>query len=334
MSLRYILAHAALLGTLATPALAQRPARPVVEMPPATGALPAAWTAAPLIPLWPEGPPGGGFSRVAVPTGTPATFLRNIDRPAMRLFRPAHPNGATILVTPGGAYQFLSIRNEGVDVAARLNALGYTVYVLLYRLPDEGWRDRADVPLQDAQRAMRMVRAAATTDGLDPHRIAVLGFSAGGHLAATLETDFAQTVYPPRDAIDRIDARPDAAGLIYPVIAVTAPETHALSAANLLGKTPDAATIARRSPATHVSATTPPTFLVHALDDDAVTPDNSLIMLAALRRAHRPVEAHFVEEGGHGFGTGPDALPAGHWIEGFDRWLKRTFATVRGGSAG
>ncbi|KQM13748.1 esterase [Sphingomonas sp. Leaf24] len=287
---------------------------------------PTAWTSAPFVPLWTGAPPGGGFKAVAVPANDPATFLRNIDQPGLRRFTPARPNGASVLVIPGGAYTFLSIGNEGVDIAGRLTALGYTVYVLTYRLPGEGWADRADVPLQDAQRGLRMVRAAATKDGLDPHKIAVLGFSAGGHLAATLETDFAQAVHAPRDAIDRIDARPDAAALIYPVIAATAPFTHAQSAAQLLGKNPDPAAIARRSPAGHVTATTPPTFLLHAMDDGAVVPDNSLLMMAALRRAGRPVEAHFLAEGGHGFGVGPANLPAGHWVEMFDRWLQRSLA--------
>ncbi|KZE17088.1 MULTISPECIES: alpha/beta hydrolase [Sphingomonas] len=302
-------------------AVAQKPAA-MAERP----APPAAWTAAPFVPLWTGTPPGGGFRPVTVPADSPATFLRNIDRPGLRLFRPARANGASVLVVPGGAYDFLSIGNEGVEIAERLNALGYTVYVLVYRLPGEGWANRADVPLQDAQRGLRMVRAAASKDGLDPHRVAVLGFSAGGHLAATLETDFAQTVYPAHDAVDRIDARPDAAALIYPVIAAAPPFTHALSAERLLGKKPSAAAIARRSPADHVTATTPPTFLLHAMDDGAVVPDNSMAMMAALRRAGRPVEAHFAAEGGHGFGVGSPTLPVGHWVETFDHWLQRQFA--------
>ena len=302
-------------------AVAQKPAA-MAERP----APPAAWTAAPFVPLWTGTPPGGGFRPVTVPADSPATFLRNIEQPGLRLFRPARANGASVLVVPGGAYDFLSIGNEGVDIAQRLNALGYTVYVLVYRLPGEGWANRADVPLQDAQRGLRMVRAAASKDGLDPHRVAVLGFSAGGHLAATLETDFAQIVYPARDAVDRIDARPDAAALIYPVIAAAPPFTHALSAERLLGKKPSAAAIARRSPADHVTATTPPTFLLHAMDDGAVVPDNSMAMMAALRRAGRPVEAHFAAEGGHGFGVGSPTLPVGHWVETFDHWLQRQFA--------
>lgn len=310
-----LLSLALLPGTVAAQGkVAERPAPPV------------AWTGAPFVPLWTGTPPGGGFRRVAVPADSPATFLRNIEQPGLRLFRPAHANGASVLVIPGGAYDFLSIGNEGVDISQRLNALGYTVYVLVYRLPGEGWTNRSDVPLQDAQRGLRMVRAAAMKDRLDPHRVAVLGFSAGGHLAATLETDFAQTVYPARDATDRIDARPDAAALIYPVIAAKPPFTHALSAERLLGRNPSAAAVVRRSPADHVTATTPPTFLLHAMDDGAVVPDNSMAMMAALRRAGRPVEAHFLAEGGHGFGVGSPSLPAGHWLETFDHWLQREFA--------
>ncbi|WP_288338625.1 alpha/beta hydrolase [uncultured Sphingomonas sp.] len=318
--------HAAvpLLALAMLPSLANAQASAVVVT--ERTAPPPAWAAAPFLPLWDGAPPGGGFRPAPVPPKDPVTFLRNIDKPGLRRFTPTHPNGASVLVIPGGAYTFLSIGNEGLDIAGRLTALGYTVYVLVYRLPGEGWTNRADVPLQDAQRGLRMVRAAAIKDGLDPHKVAVLGFSAGGHLAATLETDFGQTVYPPRDSTDRIDARPDAAALIYPVIAAAAPFTHALSAEKLLGMAADAAAVARRSPAEHVTATTPPTFLLHTMDDDAVVPDNSLMMMAALRRAGRPVEAHFVAEGGHGFGVGPAALPVGAWVPMLDRWLQRIFA--------
>ncbi|WP_082458570.1 alpha/beta hydrolase [Sphingomonas sp. Leaf10] len=310
------------LALLSPTASAQTPPAAVAERP----SPPAAWTSAPFVPLWTGTPPGGGFRAGAVPANDPATFLRNIDRPGLRVFKPVRANGASVLVIPGGAYTFLSIGNEGVDIAGRLTALGYTVHVLTYRLPGEGWANRADVPLQDAQRALRMVRAAATRDGLDPHKVAVVGFSAGGHLAATLETDFAQAVYRPSDATDRIDARPDAAALIYPVIAAAPPFTHAQSAEKLLGKNPDAAAVARRSPAQHVTGATPPTFLLHAMDDGAVVPDNSLLMMAALRTAGRPVEAHFLTEGGHGFGVGTATMPAGHWVEMLDRWLQRIFA--------
>ncbi|WP_227698474.1 alpha/beta hydrolase [Sphingomonas hengshuiensis] len=296
-------------------------------MQPALGPLPEAWRAAEVIPLWTGAMPESGFKAHPVPADSPGTFLRNIETPAMRLFRPARPNGAAVLVIPGGAYDFISILNEGVSVAENLTAKGYTVFVLTYRLPGEGWSHRADVPLQDAQRALRTIRAKAADFGLQQGRFAVLGFSAGGHLAATLATDFGQEVYTARDATDRLDARPDAVGLIYPVITAKPPFTHGLSAERLLGTRPTPEAIARRSPADRVTTATPPTFLVHSLDDGAVPVENSLLMLEALRAAKRPVEAHFFEEGGHGYGLGAPEASTGHWIDSFDLWLQRVFAT-------
>lgn len=307
---------------------APQPQRPRLSMQPALGPLPEAWQKAEVLPLWPGNTmPETGFKSHPVPADAPGTFLRNIDKPALRLFRPAKANGAAVLVIPGGAYDFISILNEGVSVAENLTAKGYTVFVLTYRLPGEGWSHRADVPLQDAQRAMRVIRADAAKYGLQPGRFAVLGFSAGGHLSATLATDFAQEVYAARDAVDRQDARPDAVGLIYPVIAARPPYTHGLSARRLLGSRPSPEAIARRSPAERVTTATPPVFLVHALDDGAVPPENSLLMLEALRAAKRPVELHLYEEGGHGFGLGAPEASSGHWIDSFDLWLQRVFAT-------
>jgi acetyl esterase/lipase len=322
---------AAMVAT-AAPALAQdapaaAPAGPPPGMPRFPTTVPAAWTAAEQRFLWPGAPPESGFRAQAAPPGTPPIFLRNIDLPYLRVFRPERANGTAVLVIPGGAYDFISIQNEGVDVAAALNARGLTVFVLIYRLPGEGWSHRADVPLQDAQRAMRLIRGDAARYQVDARRVAVLGFSAGGHLAATLATDFDQRSYAPRDAVDRLDARPDAAGLIYPVIAARPPLTHALSATRLLGDRPTPEDVARRSPADRVTTATPPVFLAHSLDDPAVPSDNALAMMQAMRAAKRPVEAHFFEEGGHGYGVGRPERPNGAWPVLFVEWLERTLAT-------
>jgi len=303
-------------------AMAAAPAKAQPRMPPRP--IPGAWIEAPTLPLWAEGPPGGGFRPVPLPmAGAPPVFMHNVDQPYMRVFRPARPNGRALLVIPGGAYIFVSIDNEGVDVAQAMAARGYTVFVLVHRLPGEGWGNRADVPLQDAQRAMRLIRSMAGSYGIDPAQLSAVGFSAGGHLAATLATDFAQQVYAPRDAVDRLDARPGAVGLIYPVISMSPPDTHADSRARLLGDSPGAALVARRSPAAHVGPDTPPVFLMHALDDPAVPPENSFTMLMALRVAQRPVAAHFFEEGGHGFGLGRPDLPVHGWLALFADFLDR-----------
>lgn len=311
-------------GAAAMVAGAASAAREPLHTPPGGGELPPAWEAAERIPLWDGAPPGGPFvARKDLDRRGP-TFVTGVTMPDLHVFQPAKANGRALLVIPGGAYSFVSIRNEGVGVANVFAKLGYTVFVLTYRLPGEGWTPRADVPLQDAQRAMRLIRARAARYGVDPAKVAVLGFSAGGHLAASLLTGYDERVYAPRDAADRGSARPDAGGLLYPVIAAAPPLTHPLSAQLLLGPNPDAALVARRSPAQHVTATTPPTFLAHSMDDGAVPWQNSELFLTALKAAKVKAEAHFFEEGGHGYGIGPDNAPAGLWPQLFARWLDRT----------
>lgn len=302
--------------------------RPPLQTPAGTGPVPDEWTQAERLPLWPRGVPGKGFAPPRRAADMPPTFLNGIAEPDLHVFRPAQSNGRAVLVIPGGAYVFVSIRNEGVDVARSLTERGFTVFVLTYRLPGEGWEHRADVPLQDAQRAMRVIRARAAQDGFNPASVLVLGFSAGGHLAASLLTGHDEVLAPPTDALDRTSARPLAGGLIYPVIAMAAPYTHALSAATLLGDRPGPTLVKRRSPAMHVNARTPPVFLVHALDDPAVPYQNSMMMAEALTKAGHPPEMHLFAEGGHGFGTGPINAPAGQWPSLFVLWAERIDAMV------
>ena len=289
--------------------------------PKAPEAVIAQWDTAPTIPLWAGAAPNGGFRRQPQGEGAPI-FVRNVEQPFLRVFRPQKPNGRILLSIPGGAYTFVSIANEGVDVANEMTARGYTVFVLVYRLPGEGWTKREDVPLQDAQRAVRLIRAHSSDYGCDPEQIYAVGFSAGGHLAASLETGFAETVYEPRDSADSLSARPRAVGLIYPVISPAEGIGHAESTLRLLGPNPSMASIMRRSPDLHVSEDTPPTFLVHAVDDPAVPLENSLLMLGALRGARRPVEAHLFERGGHGFGTGRPGDPTSEWPTLFANWMR------------
>lgn len=307
---------AALAATSAAPASAQ------IKMPPRP--IPSAWNEAQAIDLWPAGTPGGGYKPMPLPMeSAPPVFQHNVEKPYLRVFRPARSNGRALLVIPGGAYIFVSIDNEGVDVGQLMASRGYTVFVLVHRLPGEGWANRSDVPLQDAQRAMRLIRSLAGSYGFDAAEVSAIGFSAGGHLAATLATDFGQVVYSPRDAIDRLDARPRAVGLIYPVISMSPPVTHADSRARLLGDSPTEEEVVRRSPAAHVGPATPPSFIMHALDDPAVPPANSFEMLQALRIAKRPCEAHFFEEGGHGFGLSSPNLPVHEWPTLFAAFLDR-----------
>ncbi|WP_416465860.1 alpha/beta hydrolase [Sphingomonas sp. VDB2] len=274
-----------------------------------------------VIDLWPGTPPGGTGARIvrkiedqARPGGEPDRWVTGMDRPMLVVRRPARPNGAAMLVLPGGGYGFLSYDNEGTSQANWLNARGITAFILLYRLPGEGWARRQDVPLQDAQRAMRLIRAGAVQLGVAKDRIGVLGFSAGGHLAGSLATRHGETVYDPVDAADRQDARPDLAALLYPVVSLAAPFTHGGSRDNLLGPDASAAMRRARSVELRVDAATPPLFLVHATDDGLVPPANSIALFQAMEAAKRPVALHIFEDGGHGFGTRlPQTMQASAW---------------------
>jgi acetyl esterase/lipase/lysophospholipase L1-like esterase len=304
-----------------------RPPGPTQLTPPATPLINSrAWNAAERIALWPA-PPNGTFVPATLPADWPAPFVANVASPELRIFPAQQANGQAVLVIPGGGYQFVSVENEGAEFAARLNARGYTVFVLVYRLPSEGWQRSEDVPLQDAQRAMRVIRANAARWKIDTRTLAVVGFSAGGHLAATLSTAFAEPVYAPVDGADATSARPFATALIYPVVTMTLPGTHPVSRELLLGPNPLPAQIARRSAELHVGAETPPLLLVHAIDDTAVPVSNSLNLLTAMRAADRPVEAHLFQEGGHAFASGYPNSPTASWIAVFDAWLARLRAS-------
>lgn len=305
----------------------------------AAGALPAfsglaqtsdtiAWPPREGFRLWPSAPPG---TEAVLPRFDPEMRgepghrelqLRGVATPMVYVFRPATPNGIGLLAVPGGGYEFLAASNEGLAVAEAFRAMGYTVFVLIYRLPAEGWRDRSDVPLQDAQRAMRLIRARAHDYGVDPSRVGVVGFSAGGHVAGSLATAYDEKVYPVADAADRLPARPDFAGLIYAVTTLRLPYTHQGSRDNLLGPSPSPALVDRRSPTLNVDPQTPPSFALHALDDTVVPPECSLEWLAACRAHKLPVEAHFIQRGGHGFGVHlAPSNPGSLWPNVFHRWI-------------
>jgi acetyl esterase/lipase len=257
------------------------------------------------------------------PKGARELWVRGVPDPQLHVFRPARPDGSALLSLPGGGYQFLSVQNEGLDVAQRFSALGTTVFVLTYRLPGEGWKDRHLVPLQDAQRAMRLIRARAKEFDIDPARLGVVGFSAGGHLAADLATAYAERTYANVDEADRQSARPAFAGLVYPVTSVR-PRGQSRSGLGLLGPDASPALMDARSPVLHVTAQTPPSFLVHSLDDPVVPLENSLEWIAACRQAKVQVEAHLFAAGGHGYGLHlAKDLPGSSWPELFALWMRK-----------
>lgn len=295
-----------------------------IAKPPLPNHLPRAWYDAQFINLWPGAPPGAdGYQPRERPDDMLEVLLSNIREPCLRVFRPETSNGQGILVIPGGAYLFVSVSNEGLDVVNAFCPRGYTVFVLTYRLPGEGWDNRSDVPLQDAQRALRIIRQKSDDFNIDGDSLGVIGFSAGGHLAASLAVGYNETVYQANDDTDELPAKPHSAALIYPVITMDSRWTHKPSRESLLGPTPTAKDIVRRSPDQQVGETTPPVFIVHASDDSAVPVENSLLMFESMRRAGRPVEAHFLEEGGHAFGVGIAGTGSGLWPELYLTWSRR-----------
>jgi len=256
--------------------------------------------------LWPDGAPG-------------ALGKDPVDIPTLTAYLPAKEKmtGAAIIVCPGGGYTHLA-EHEGRPVAEWLNSLGVTAFVLKYRL---GPRYHHPAPMQDALRAMRLVRARAAEWGLDPKRVGILGFSAGGHVASTAGTHFDLGKSDAKDAIERASSRPDLMILIYPVITMKE-KTHAGSKKNLLGPEPSPELVTLLSNEEQVTKDTPPTFLVHTSTDTAVPVENSLLFVTALRRAGVPVEFHLYERGPHGFGLGLKDPILATWPARCADWLR------------
>jgi acetyl esterase/lipase len=282
------------------------------------------------IDLWPGGAPGAPavlpIETVKERSKDPAyndRYVFGISRPRMAVFRPARPNGAAILITPGGGYNWVVIDKEGYEMARWLAARGVTAFVLFYRLPHEGWASGPDTPLADAQRAMRLIRHRASRYRIDPKRVCAMGFSAGGHVCADLMTRFDSRVYAPVDAADRLSARPGLAAPIYPVVSMTLPTAHAGSRSNLVGANASPALEHAHSPHLNVPGNAPPAFLLHAEDDSSVPVENTLLLRSALLARKVPVETHLFADGGHGFGL---RLARGKTVEG---WQDLFFAWAR-----
>ncbi len=259
--------------------------------------------------LWPDGAPGGeGVTVTPVVTERstdPAyhdRFARWTTDPILTVLRPETPNGASLLLIPGGGYKWSVVDKEGLECARPLAAAGVTCFILRYRLPADGWAAGPNAPLQDAQRAMRLIRADAVRTGLDPNRVAALGASAGGHLGGLL-TARADATYEPVDEADTLKHRPDLTILMYPVATMADPQVHAGSRTELLGATPTPDAIKAWSLEEMDWTGAPPMFLIHAFDDTSVVVENSLNLLTRLRRDGVKVETHLLEEGGHGFGV-------------------------------
>lgn len=245
----------------------------------------------------------------------------NVKIPTLSVYYPHEvtASGTAVLLFPGGGYSHLSMNKEGKMVAEWLNSLGITAFVLKYRLPNDlTMNDKTIGPLQDAQEALRTIRRNAKELNIDQTKIGVIGFSAGGHLAASLSTRFNEKVYIP---IDSTSARPDFSMLIYPVISMKNEITHKGSREKLLGKNPPINLVEKFSNELHVNSTTPPTFIIHASDDKSVPVENSINYYLALKKMEIQTEMHIYEKGGHGFGLGIIDTSK-NWTNDCVNWLK------------
>lgn len=253
-----------------------------------------------IMPLYPDAVPNSKTSDIQE-SGAESGVLKGITKPTLEVYKPVSgkASGAAVIVIPGGGYGVVVYQGEGINIAKALTERGITAFILKYRLPSEAsMPDKKIGPLQDAQQAIKLVRDNAAKWGIDASKVGIMGFSAGGHLAATAATHFEKAYV---DNASNTNLRPDFQILIYPVISMQDSLTHGGSRDNLLGKTPSRQDIDRFSNELQVRANTPPTYLTHAADDKLVDVDNSIAYFETLRRQKVPVEMHIYPKGDHGF---------------------------------
>jgi acetyl esterase/lipase len=274
--------------------------------------------------LFPEGVPG--FKRLQVPevskTSEGITRVTDITQPAIYVYQPRlKTSEAAVIICPGGGYSILAIDHEGYEIAQWFNDRGVTAFVLKYRLPqDELFYNPEIRPLQDAQQAIRIIRKNASSYGVSPDKIGIMGFSAGGHLASTASTHFNTQVGEITD--QTISVRPDFSLLIYPVITFSTVNTHSGTRDNLVGINPPEEKIDLYSNEKHVTAETPPTFLI-STSDDGVSPENSILYFKACRENNVSVEMHIYEKGGHGYALKKNGLgPVETWPDRMEDWMR------------
>jgi acetyl esterase/lipase len=273
------------------------------------------------VPIWPGKVPNAVLK--AKPESVRADWAKitNVSRPTMTVYAPkGHNTGVAVVVFPGGGYQILAMDLEGTEICDWLTSRGITCVLLKYRVPDSGptWKDghryypKVQTALQDAQRTLGLVRQHAARWHVDPHKVGVIGFSAGGHLVAAVSTHFAHRTYPSVDAADELSCRPDFAIALYP--------GHLWAHEDEDRATRDETNLSLR-PDIHVTANTPPTFLLQAEDDHVDGVEQSLAYYVALQAAGVPVEMHLYAQGGHAFGLRPTKLPIGRWPALVEQWL-------------
>lgn len=281
------------------------------------------------IPIWPDKIPNRIESgEQEVVQSNDILWITKIQSPELEIYLPANRNniGIGVMIMPGGGYAGLAYDWEGTDIAKYLNSVGIAAFVLKYRVPlSSSVENKEWVPLQDAQRAIRIIRSSALEFKIDVDKIGIMGFSAGGHLASTLGTHYDKQLPFLNDAVDQVSARPDFQVLMYPVISMNPEITHQGSKENLIGKNPQDDMVRTFSNELHVNAQTPPTFLLHATDDGAVKVENSLVFYQALKDNQVPVEMHIFPSGGHGFGLGIGNSSLEQWPSLMNQWIKGLF---------
>jgi acetyl esterase/lipase len=277
-----------------------------------------------VIPLYKDSIPNSKFSADKETSKTEGEnkilIISNVSRPSLTAFLPPKEkaNGTAVIICPGGGYSILAASHEGYDVAKKFNEMGVAAFVLKYRIPDDSTMINKETgPLQDAERAIQIVRENAEAWNISPRKIGIMGFSAGGHLASTAGTHFNHVII---DNKKNISLRPDFLILIYPVISFSDSIGHVGSRDNLLGKNPSAEKIKEYSGELQVTVQTPPSFLVHAGDDGAVNVKNSIYFYEALQQNHVNAELHIYPKGGHGFGMN-NPTTKDKWMERLQNWM-------------
>jgi acetyl esterase/lipase len=275
-----------------------------------------------VIDLYPKGVPNAkinlDYAEKADTAANGKIRVSKVIKPQLIAYYPAKPNGTSVIICPGGGYSILSISHEGYLIAQKFNEIGITAFVLKYRLPSElVMEDKSIGPLQDAQQAVKIVREKAVDFNINPAKIGIMGFSAGGHLASTLGTHFSKSVLENQN---NTSLRPDFMILIYPVISF-GEIAHNGSKNNLIGLNPSEEQVKLYSNELQVSAETPPTFLIHANDDKSVPSENSLNFAIKLKQAGVNCELHLYSAGGHGFGL-DNKTTKDQWIDRLKNWME------------
>ncbi len=274
------------------------------------------------IPLWPGKPPGGsGPSGPEKLGGAGAGFgaLSNILTPRMRVYRPAKPNGAAVVVCGGGGYFRIQLWKESTPIARWLQERGFTVFELIYRLPNDGWE--ASAPFMDAQRAMRIVRTRAAEFGLDPKQTGIMGFSAGGHLAGFTALQPQRQLYAGVDLYEKASARPDFTVLLFPVVSLRKPYDTTRTRREIVGETPNSEAEKAWSLDTYASADAPPTIIFASADDKTAPPGHGIMLFEKLNAAGASAELHLFRDGGHGWGLGRPEQVLSQWPEMLVKWF-------------